>query len=125
MLAPRRAPTVTELQAIFADLQADRARMAERIAELEHPPSAPKIALKLAAYNGGIMPERLGRWCINQKVDAEQIGAQWFVNEHSLAERMLSVVGHIPTKIAAFVEQWYQEALVDPVFYLPQHTFKR
>jgi hypothetical protein len=79
----------------YSDLLRINAALRQRIEELEHPP-APKIALKLAAYNAHINPERLRRWCLNKKVDAELVGHQWFVNESDLARRMQCLTGSVP-----------------------------
>jgi hypothetical protein len=85
MSAPGR---IKELERINTQLR-------QRIAELEAPPPTPRIALKLAAHRYSIHPERLRRWCLNKKVDAELIGHQWFVSESDLARRMQSLTGRV------------------------------
>jgi pyrrolidone-carboxylate peptidase len=61
-----------------------------RIAELEAPQPAPKIALKEAAGRANIEPERLRRLCVDGKVDAEQEhkGSPWFVDWASVVNHM-------------------------------------
>jgi hypothetical protein len=82
---PRRASFASQQRLIDA-LRADNARLRAQLA-----PPPVKIALKVAAYNAGIIPERLRRWCLDGKVEAEQVGSQWFVSEQSLADRMRSL----------------------------------
>jgi hypothetical protein len=82
-----RRQSYSELKRLADEFAVDNARLRARLALLENPP-LPKTALKLAAYNAGIRPERLRRWCEAGKVVAELINHQWFINEISLADYM-------------------------------------
>jgi hypothetical protein len=91
MPAARRQPSRSELERIIANLRADNARLLAQ--QSSSPPAPLKIALKLAAYNADLDPERLRRWCVAGIVRSEKIGGQWFVDKSDLARRMHSLTG--------------------------------
>ena len=100
-MAPRRPSYTEQLERTVAELTREneiKSRLVE-VAEREIAAlraalqPAPKVALKLAAYNAGIKrPEKLRRWCEAGKVVGEQLGKKrnspWIVDEASLADYM-------------------------------------
>jgi hypothetical protein len=84
MPVPRRShppPNVSKMVRLIADLQADNARMRERLALLETPPHF--VPLKTLLFEGGPHIETIRRWCAADLVRSETKGGKLFVDDGS------------------------------------------